>query len=146
MSTDISGFGLEIVLVADKTYPAGITLSQFADDADPFDIPAIDLADKGMGLNGDMVVWAKATPIEIAIALVPSADDDANMLILAENNRVGKGKRNLRDKVSLTAIYKDGRRLILQEGFISNAPAGLSVASAGRYKSNTYKIVFENKG
>jgi len=34
---DISVFGIRVQLVASETFPAGISLTQFADDADPFD-------------------------------------------------------------------------------------------------------------
>jgi len=44
MTIDVSGFGLGVHLVASNTYPVGLPLSAFADDADPMDIPGIELA------------------------------------------------------------------------------------------------------
>lgn len=142
---DIAGFGLQINLIASVTFPAGIVITQFADDADPFDIPSIQIADKAMGLNGDMVVWGKANPIALTLNVIPQSDDDRNLAILAEANRVGKGKSGARDRITLTGVYPDGRTVTLNEGAIMDAMPGDSVASAGRLKSKAYIFAFENK-
>ena len=145
MTNDISGFGFQINLVADSTFPAGLNLTQFADDADPFDTPAIQLADKAMGLNGDLVVWSKASPIEVTLNVIAGSDDDENLAILAEANRVGKGKVSAQDAITLTGIYPDGTMLTLVAGRITNGAVGSSVASAGRLKSKPYMFTFENR-
>ena len=67
MTTSIAGFGAQVQVKASNTFPSGFVVSQFADDADPFDIPSIQIADKAMGLNGDLVTWSKANPITITI-------------------------------------------------------------------------------
>jgi hypothetical protein len=141
---DISGFGLQVTLIASATFPAGIPLTQFADDADPFDIPSIQIADKAMGLNGDMIVFSKANPINLTLAMIPNSEDDNNMQILAEANRVGKGKNSARDRITLTGVYPDGKTITLTEGAVTDAMFGNSVASAGRMKSKPYIFSFEN--
>jgi len=140
----ISGFGLKVRVLASQTFPAGFDLTQFADDADPFDLPSVQIRDKAMGVNGDLIVWSKANPLILSISLIPGSDDDRNMSILYDANRVGKGKRGSRDIITLIGIYPDGRVLTAQQGAITDGPPGLSVASAGRFKSNTYQFAFEN--
>ncbi len=142
---DVSGFGFAIRLVASNTFPSGITITQFADDADPFDTPAIQLADKAMGLNGDLVVWSKASPIEVTLNIIAGSDDDINLGILAEANRVGQGKLSAMDIISLTAGYPDGRVLVLNTGKITNGAVGASIASAGRLKTKPYTFTFQNR-
>lgn len=142
---NISGFGLSIRVLASNTFPAGFTLTQFADDADPFDIPSIQIADKAMGLNGDLVVWAKATPIAITLNVIAGTDDDKNLAILLEANRVARGKNGARDQITLTAIYPDGTQMTLSPGLITDGMPGKSVASAGRYKSKSYAFTFEQQ-
>lgn len=142
---DISGFGLQLRIIASNTFPAGFTVTQFADDGDPLDVPSIQLADKAMGLNGDLIVFSKAMPILLTINLVPNGDDDSNMAILAEANRVGKGKLSARDVITLVAIYPDGKILSLLQGKLTDAPSSNSVSSAGRYKSKAYAFAFENR-
>ena len=144
MSTNISGFGLELTLKASNTFPTGITITQFADDTDPFDVPSIQIMDKGMGLNGDMVTWSVATPTTITIAVVPNSNDDRNLEILFENNRVKKGSTPARDSIDMTAKYPDGRIVNLQGGSITDGMPVNSAASAGRLKSKTYAFVFES--
>lgn len=145
MTYDISGFGLRINVIADKTFPHGIILSEFADDGDPFDIPSIAYADKAMGLNGDLITWSKATPLDITINLIPDGDDDRNLSALAEANRVSKGKKSAGDTITLVKTDVAGRTTILTGGRLVNAMPGTSVGSAGRKKSKAYTFTFEGK-
>jgi hypothetical protein len=144
MAQDISGFGLVINVIASNTFPAGFVITQFADDADPFDIPAIQIADKAMGLNGDLIVWARAVPIDVSISVIPGSPDDLNLGILAQANRPSQGKVPALDVITLTGIYPDGRALTLKSGKLTNSPFGLSVASSGRLKSKTYGFTFQS--
>jgi hypothetical protein len=142
---NISGFGLVVQVRASKTFPAGFTVTQFADDGDPFDAPSIQVNDKAMGLNGDLIVWSKANPIAVTLNLISASADDKNMSILLEANRVGRGKQSAKDVITLTAIYPDGRTLTLTEGVITDGMPANSVASAGRMKSKPYIFAFENR-
>jgi len=142
---DISGFGIQVQVKASNTFPSGFTLSQFADDADPFDLPSQQIADKAMGLNGDLITWSKANPLNITLNVLPNTDDDKNMSILLEANRVGKGKTSARDEVTIVAVYPDGAVLTLSKGVITDGIPGNSVASAGRMKTKAYQFSFENK-
>lgn len=141
---DISGFGIRVVLRASVTFPQGISLTQFADDADPFDTPSQQIMDKAMGLNGDMVVWSKANPITPTLNVIPNTDDDRNLQVLAEANRVGRGKTSARDVITMTVIYPDGRSLTLTQGKITDAILTQPVASAGRLKTKPFAFAFEN--
>lgn len=143
MTTDISGFGLRVRLVASATFPAGVTISQFADDADPFDVPSIQVADKAMGVNGDMVTWSKANPLLITLNVIPGSEDDRNLAALLEANRVGRGKFPARDLITATALYPDGTTKTYNGGKITDGAPGQSVASTGRLKSKAYAFAFE---
>lgn len=142
---DISGFGLRIQLIADKTFPVGVPVTQFADDADPFDLPSLQIADKAMGLNGDLITWSKANPIIVTLNVIPGSLDDINLGILLEANRVGRGKIGARDIITLIGIYPDGRVITLSPGSITDGMPGDSVSSAGRLKTKSYAFAFENK-
>jgi hypothetical protein len=144
MAVDISGFGFEIVLKASNTFPAGITLSQFADDTDPFDAPSIQIMDKGMGVNGDLVVWGVATPTTITLAVIPESEDDINLSLLFENNRTKKGSAYRRDSIDMSARYPNNKVVNLQGGSITDGIPLSPVASVGRLKSKTYAFVFES--
>lgn len=141
---DVSGFGARVRVVADKTFPAGFTLSQFADDVDPFDLPSVQIADKAMGANGDMVKWAKAATKNIALAVIPGTDDDLNLQALYDANTVARGKASVGDVVTITVVYPTGRTLTLSQGAITDGPPGVGMASAGRLKTSTYQFAFES--
>lgn len=145
MAGEIGGFGLQISLIASVTFPAGIILTQFADDADPLDSAAIQIADAAMGLNGDLVTWSKAVPIPMALNVIPQSDDDRNLAVLAEANRVGKGKRSVRDVITASIIYPDGTATIVSNGKLLTSMVMTSVSSSSRMKSKPYTFAFQNK-
>lgn len=144
MTIDVSGFGLVVNCIASNTFPVGFNISEFADDADPFDIPAITILDKAMGLNGDLITWSKATPIDITIAVINGSDDDINLGIVFEANRVGSGKSSARDMIKVTAVYPSGATITLSKGKMTTGMPGSSVASAGRQKTKSYQFTFQN--
>lgn len=142
---NISGFGLQIILLANVTFPFGIPLTQFADDTDPFDVPSLQIADSAMGLNGDLLSWSKANPIKITMAMVPAGLDDTLLSILLEANRVGRGKAGSQDIITLNVIYPDNRFISYTQGIITDGLPGNAVSSAARLKSKPYSFSFENK-
>lgn len=143
---DISGFGLTIRVVASVTFPQGFDVTAFADDADPFDLPSLQIADKAMGVNGDLLKWSKANPVLTTIGVIPGSEDDLNLGILLEANRPARGKQPAGDVVNLVGIYPDGTSKQLNNGFITDGMPGTSVSSAGRQKSKTYAFAFEGQG
>lgn len=142
---NISGFGLADTIVASKTFPVGLYLTEYADDTDPLDIPSIQIADKAMGLNGDLVIWSKPQPINLVLSVVPGSFTDINLAILLEANRVGRGKIGARDLITMTVSYPAGNFITLTNGAITDGPPASSVSSAGRLKSKSYSFTFENR-
>jgi hypothetical protein len=142
---NISGFGLIVNVIASNTFPVGLLLTEFADDADPFDLPSLQIADKAMGLNGDLIVWSKPNPINVTLNVIAGSFTDENLSVLLEANRVGRGKTGARDVITMSAIYPSGNILLLNNGAITDGIPANSVASAGRFKSKSYSFSFENK-
>lgn len=141
---DISVFGIRVQVVASQTFPSGINITQFADDADPFDAPSMQIRDKAMGVNGDLISWSKANPIPVTLNVVPNSEDDKNLSVLFEANRVGKGKQGARDVISITAVYPDGKTASFTQGVITDGQPANSAQSSGRMKSKAYAFAFEN--
>lgn len=142
---DVSGFQTKVALTASNTFPAALLISQFADDSDPVDMASIEIADKAMGLNGDLIVWAKAVPLPMVLAVIPGSVDDINLQILADANRVGAGKVGAADVITATVTYPDGTFVTLANGRMLSAMFGKSVSSAGRLKTRVYAFAFQNK-
>lgn len=141
---DISAIGVSTRVIASLTFPVGFTITEFADDADPFDLPAIDIATPSMNVNGDLVVFSAATPILITLNVIPGSEADNNLSVIFEANRPGKNKRHAGDIITLVANYPDGASLMLSDGKMTNGVPGNSPASAGRIKSKAFSFAFQN--
>jgi hypothetical protein len=144
MNGEIGGFGLEVLIRASNTFPAGLTIEQFADNADPFDFPDIDIAEVAMGLNGDMVSWSKAKPLLVNVSVIPESNDDTNLSVVLAANRVGKSKQSARDVITMVGRYPSGAIVTLGKGKMLTGSISNSISSEGRMKSKTYKFAFEN--
>lgn len=145
MTKDISGFSTVVTIFASKTFPAGLPITQFADDSDPADFASISIAETAMGLNGDMVTFSKANPLPASISVIAGSENDVALGILAEANRVGQGKTSARDIITMNILYPDGSTRTLSQGVITDATFGKSISSAGRLKSKTYSFKFQNQ-
>jgi hypothetical protein len=142
---DISGFGLELRLIASTTFPQGIVITQYADDADGLDVPDLQVGDSAMGLNGDLIVWSKANPIKVNLSVIAGSQDDQNLSVLLEVNRPGRGKILPIDVLTMNVTYKQGNFVQLINGAITDGAPFSAVSSSGRLKSKTYNFTFENR-
>lgn len=145
MSQNISGYGISINLIASNTFPVGFTITEFADDTDPIDVPSLQIGDTAMGLNGDLITWAKANPIKANISVIPNSTDDRNLSILLDSNRPGKGKVPAQDIITLNVLYPSGNFIQLINGVITDGMPFSPVANSGRLKTRTYNFSFENR-
>lgn len=145
MGQDVSGTGTVIIIRASTTFPNGLTISQFADDSDPLDIAALEIADTAMGLNGDLLKWSKANPISMTLNVIPAGEDDVNLQILGDANRVGAGKVSAKDDITATIVYPDGSIQVVNKGILKNYMPGNSISSSMRLKTKSYVFAFESK-
>lgn len=141
---DVSASGFTLVLRASETFPNGFTITEVADDADPFDIPAVEIASTAMNVNGDLVTWSSPTPMTPTINVIPGSEADKNLSILWDANRAARGKRRARDTITLVASYPDGSTKTFSEGKMTSGMPGGSVASGGRIKTNAYVFAFQD--
>lgn len=144
MTQDITAFSTSIRLIASATYPTGITITQFSDDADPIDFASIQIGDTAMGVNGELIVWAKAATLPMVLNVIPGSDDDLKLQTLANNNRVSQGRNSVRDIITAVVNYPDGSFTSLSGGKIVNAQFAKSAASSGRLKTKSYAFSFQN--
>jgi hypothetical protein len=99
-----------------------------------------------MGVNGDLVSWSKAASVPLTLNVVPGGEDDINLGLLFEANRVGRGKISARDVISIAVVYPSGQIKSFSQGVITDGSAANSATSAGRLKSKAYTFAFENVG
>ena len=143
MSNDVSGLGTSVTFLASKTFPTGFNITNYMDDSDPFGFDAVDTAGFAMGMNGNLITWSKATPTTVTLNVIPGSDDDLNLDLVAEMNRAQKGRRPIRDVITITVSYGDGSTYTLSGGKLVNYMPGKSYSSEGKGKSKPYKLVFE---
>lgn len=141
---DISAFGLRVTIRASSTFPGGFTISQFASDADPIASAAGDIAGTEMNLNGELNSWTIAAAVPLVINVIPGSEDDENLQILFDANKVARGRRSARDVITAVVYYPDGRRRTLTRGRLTNGSGMPGVASAGRLQSRQYTFMFED--
>lgn len=140
---NISVFGIVANITATETFPSGFNVTEFADDADPFDTPEINIADSAMGPNGDLLVWSKPAPINLSINVIPGSQADLNLSALFEANRPTRNRKGARDKVAIVVSYADGRVRVLSDGIIQAGQPLPSGSSSGRLKTRSYRFMFE---
>lgn len=141
---NISGVGLRITIQASISFPLGFTVTQFADDADPLDIPTIAIGDSATGLNGDQLTWSTPKPIRWTLNVIADSNDDLNLSILFNNNRAGRNKIVANDVLTAIFTYPDGTVKTLTGGAIVEGAPATSVRSSGRKGSKAYTFSFEN--
>lgn len=141
---DISVTGISLTITASETFPNGFTFTDFADDADPFDMPALVIAAAAMNVNGTLVTWSAPAPILPTINAIPGSPGDNNLSILFEANRPAQGKRIARDVITIVGNYPDGSSVTLSNGKMLSGAPGKSAASAGRLKSKPYAWAFQD--
>jgi len=142
MAQDISVFGLTGNLTASKTFPNGMSISEFADDADPLDSPDLEIADMSMGPNGDTITWSRPQLIEIVVNVIPQSQDDLNLTALADANRVAKGKSSARDEITIVWTYPNGMKVTASDGKMVTGPVVQSGSSNGRAKTKRFAFRF----
>jgi len=145
MAQDVTGFGASVNMVASSTFPNGVTITQFADDVDPFDIPSLKIADTAMGVNGDLITWSRAAPLKINVAVIEGSEDDQNLAVVMSNNTAGRGKLLAYDKITITVAYPSGNIATYSGGKLTDGMPGASLASSGRLKSKVYMFSFESR-
>ncbi len=143
--TSVSGFGLVVTLIASNTFPTGLPITQFADDTDPVLVNDVKIADTAMGLNGDLLAWSKAAPLPMTLNVIAGSQDDVNLQILANANRVAQGKNSANDVISATIVYPDASTVVFTGGIITDAAFGRGVQSSGRQRTKSYSFLFANQ-
>lgn len=152
---DISTLGASVTITG-----AGLSISDitdFSDDGTPIQVSDLEVAGSSMNINGEMVTWAKANPVEVSLSLIPGSDSDnkiTNFLrAIAPGGSMGKVSTNAYIS-SMVISTPDVTRANLEStrphrtytftnGRMLRGTPGLSSDADGRMISKTYTFVFE---
>lgn len=134
---DISGSGVSILLSASILFPAGIEISELADDIDAVDHSDWTVGDNAVGLNGNYLYWVIKNPFTVTVSVVPDSQTDNNLAILLQSYRNGNS-----GIITLAITYPGQNPLTYGEGSVISGPPAPSVATNQRKKSQSYVFGF----
>lgn len=140
---DLSNVGVSARLIASKTFPMGFTITEWADDTNPLDIPSLEISTPSMNINGELISVSSPVPTTITLAVLPGSEADINLSILLDANRPSRFKRHVGDVITLVVAYPKGDTITLVNGIITGGTPGKGVSSAGRSTTSTYGFAFE---
>lgn len=141
--TNISASGFSVLIKASKTFPQGFLCTEFADDADPFDLPSVQVAETAIDINGNMKAFSTPNVNVININVTPNTEEDKNLKILLSANTSKKGRQSAMDEITMIATYPDGSTRTAKVGVIVSGIPANSPSSASRLKSNQYVFNFQ---
>lgn len=141
----ITGVNSSLRVVASVTFPAGFTVTEWADDADAIDITVKDIAEGAMGAGANMVVWNVPKNIEMTINVIPDSNSDRNLQLLAQANTAVANKLVAKDVITATYVNQNsGAIQTFSNGALTKAAPANSVAQSSRLKSKQYSFIFES--
>ena|ERR1700728_4529295 len=141
---NISGFGLQVSLIASNTFPIGLILNNFPDDQDAISYTDLDIADFGIGVNADLITWTKGAAVKVAMSAIPDSPTDIQLALLLQANRIAPNKISARDIIQMVTVQGNGNIATFTNGIIMSGPPFNTVQSSGRMKGKTYNLVFES--
>ena len=140
---DVTSTGTTATLIASKTFPIGVQLTQFADKGELFKFGDSEMAKFVQSPNGAMIYYDVASTAKtIDIALIPTSDEDVALFTLAQANQSGVGKRASGDIITLVIDYPKFK-VVYSNGKLLKSPQGYTAGSDGQITANTYSFVFE---
>ena len=140
---DVSASGIKLRVLAFPLYPAGFDVSRFPDDASPLEIDNQQIADTGMGVNGDLVAWSTPNPIEMSVSVIPGSEEDDALASIWAVDRIGGSKIAAFNKITIVVTYPSGKVVTYTGGKMIEGPAGTSTDNSARLQSKTYRFAFE---
>lgn len=143
MAINVTGFGTKVSLRASNTFPAPIIITEFSDDADPVEIEDLEIGQDQGGLQ-NAVQWQTYSPIHISLNIIAGGDDDELLQALFLANTPSPGRQIAKDVLTMSIIYPSGKIKTYANGFFMSGPAGLSVTTEKKLKTNLYKFGFES--
>lgn len=144
MTQRVGSTGLLIILTVPVLFPTGLELTEFANDADPLDFGEIQIGASAMNINGLKASWSTPAVVPMSISLTPGTEDDINMSLLFDTNRIGINKIITGADITAVVYYPDGISRRCTGGSVASYTPARSSTESGFFKSRTYSFEFES--
>lgn len=123
---------------------AGITVTDFMDDANPVEFQDVDVSSVGVNCNGSMIRNAKPNVIMMSLTVIPGSQSDERLYNLWKKYRV-QGNYNAQWEQSLSASVTIGSgrgSKTFSNGTMVGGPGGPSSNGEGKMQGRTYTFAF----
>ena len=123
---------------------AGITVTDFMDDANPVEFQDVEVSTVGVNCNGSMIRNAKPNVIMMSLTVIPGSRSDTELYNLWKKYRV-QGNWNAQWETPLTASVTIGSgrgSRSFSNGTMVNGPGGPSSNGEGKMQGRTYSFAF----
>lgn len=138
---------------------SAVTITEFASNEDPIQVTDLEVAAADMNLNGHLVTWCKANPVQVSFSLIPFSTPQRNLAVFLCAMAIGgKGgtangsatapKAKI-DSMTIT-IPNDGGQtggamsFTFKNGRLLQGPPAVGSNAEGRANSCTYTFIFES--
>lgn len=128
---------------------AGITVSQFMDDANPVEFPDVEVSSVGVNCNGKMIRNAKPNIVTMSVTVIPGSNNDSALYELWKKYRVQDGKNNggqwetpLNASINIKTIGSRKSSYKFGGGTMVSGPGGPASTAEGKMQGRTYTFAF----
>ena len=139
------GFQLKDVSFAGSTVTvAGISVTDFMDDANPVEFQDVEVSSVGVTCNGSMIRNAKPNVIMMSVTVIPGSNSDSQLYSLWKRYRV-QGTWNGQWEQHLNASVTTGSGRVsrsFSNGTMVSGPGGPSSNGEGKMTGRTYTFAF----
>ena len=134
MSQNITACGVKMQI-------GEVTVTNFADDAQPFTVAPVPNAGAAMTLASNMMVWRKDGTVKITVNVTPDSEDDADLysFFIRERQKMNTMKTYPGFAVSVEKTY--GFPETFSECVFDSAPYSVEATQAGRWKAKAYTML-----
>lgn len=139
---NIGTFGLSAYLIASETAPIGFLINRFADDADSIAVREVETGQAITDLNGKVIRWTVANPLQVSIAVLPNSPDDDVLAVIYNANRVTRVTKAANDSINMVVRFPNGGIRTFVQGRILSGPASMTASADGRMRGNVYTFAF----
>lgn len=123
---------------------AGITVTDFMDDANPVEFQDVEVSTVGVNCNGSMIRNAKPNIVMMSLTVIPGSRSDIELYNLWKKYRV-QGSWNSQWEQPLTASVTIGSgrgSRSYSNGTMVNGPGGPASNAEGKLQGRTYSFAF----
>lgn len=142
---NVSTSGASVVIKSTVSIPTAYPITHFADDQGPFEVDPKEITGYGMGLNNDLVVYAKPNVVLFRLSVIANSPDDLVLRVAHKTNQAGSPS-HFADVFDATVVIPNiavPQRYI--NGKIVSGPPGDSSSADGKNQSHQYMFVFEKE-